>query len=86
MTQQELCFDGYPRNPFTVGTQNWRLYERLTDGPVTNAEIVRKMGIFNSTGRISDLRRRLQSMGLDVDGRAIDRESGLWEYRIRRTA
>jgi len=66
---------------FRQGTQNERLYRRLLEGPVTNAEIVREMGIFNSTGRASDVREALKPYLMDVEARRIDK--GLWQYRLR---
>ena len=82
MTQAEINFESYPENPFYYGSQNWLLYDRLTQGPVTNSEIVRDMGIFNSTGRISDIRRRLQGVGLEVVGEQI--QKGLWSYKLKK--
>lgn len=72
MTQLDLF-----RNPFKVGTQNWRLLERLKMGPLTNTQIVRDMNIYNSTGRTSDLRAK----GFNVEGRQI--RDGLWEYELK---
>ena len=70
-----------PRNPFVCGSQNWRIYERLVeDGAITNAEIVQKMGVFNSTGRISDIRKRLEAEGWTV--RSADIGGGLWKYEL----
>jgi len=70
-----------PDDLFTPGTQNERLYRRLLEGPVTNAEIVRKMGIFNSTGRLSEIREALKRYLMDVEARRIYK--GLWQYRLR---
>ena len=66
---------------FKSGTQNERLYRRLLEGPVTNAEIIREMGIFNSTGRSSDVRKALKPYLMDVEARRIYK--GLWQYRLR---
>ena len=66
---------------FAYDTQCRRLYERLLEGPVTNAEIVRGLGIFNSTGRVSDLRKALLPYGVDVVAKRIQR--GLFEYRLQ---
>jgi hypothetical protein len=66
---------------FAYDTQCHRLYERLLEGPITNAEIVRGLGIFNSTGRISDIRAALKPYCVDVVARRIQR--GLFEYRLR---
>lgn len=77
-----IARSAFPENPFTVGTQNWRLWERLRQGPVTNAEIVRELNIFNSTGRISEVRQALAGTGWTVDTKWIKR--GLFEYSVRR--
>ena len=63
-------------NPFKKGSQKHRLLERLQVAPVRNSEIIRDLGIFNYTGRISDLRKK----GFDIRGRSL--EGGLWEYRL----
>jgi len=70
-----------PNTLFKPGTQNERLYRRLLEGPVTNAEIVREMNILNSTGRISDVREALKPYLMDVEARRIAK--GLWQYRLR---
>ncbi|MFH2076585.1 MAG: hypothetical protein ABIJ57_14780 [Pseudomonadota bacterium] len=66
---------------FSPGTQNERLYRRLLEGPVTNAEIVREMGILNSTGRLSEVREAVRPFLMDVEARRIYK--GLWQYRLR---
>ena len=66
---------------FKPGTQTWNLYERLLQGPVTNAEVVRNMGIFNSTGRASDVRQALKPYLISVEAKKI--KQGLWEYQLR---
>lgn len=73
-------FTPYPENPFREGSQNHRLYERLKVAPVTNAEIVREMNIFNSTGRAADLRKFLKSHGLDVISKPLG--DGLYQYQL----
>jgi hypothetical protein len=73
-----------PRNPFPAGTQNYRLYERLKeDGPLTNIEIMRDLHIINGTGRVSDLRKKLEPIGWTVQ--SIDLRGGLWKYELVRT-
>lgn len=69
-----------PPNPWKAGTQNFRLYERMKQGPVTNAEIVRTHGIFNSTGRVSDIREFLAPHGIRVECQRV--HDGLFEYSI----
>ncbi len=57
-------------------TQTERILEALRKGPLTNADIVRAMNIFNSTGRISDLRKQ----GYRIEARKV--RGGLWEYKL----
>jgi hypothetical protein len=55
--------------------------ERLKEGPVTNKEIVLGMGIFNSTGRCSDIRKRvIEPMGLILEAKRVKNQ--LFEYQI----
>lgn len=82
MTQEPLQFDRpRPRDLFGFGTQNYRIYERLLQGPVTNAEIVRDMNIFNSTGRVSDIRLRLKPYCMDIEARRVD--GSLFRYDLK---
>lgn len=71
----------FPPNPWKAGTQNFRLYERMKQGPVTNAEIVRTHGIFNSTGRVSDIREFLAPHGIKLHSERL--HDGKWEYRLQ---
>jgi len=70
----------YPPNPFKPESQNFRLYERLKYGPITNGTIVKDLHILKYTGRLSDVREALRPHLLDVSGRPLG--GGLWEYRI----
>lgn len=70
----------FPANPFKPESQNYRLYELLKGGPVTNAEIVRDHGIFNSTGRASEVREFLAPFGIKLDCERL--HDGLFEYRL----
>lgn len=82
MTQTELFSQRpSPAKLFTPGTQNYNLYERLLRGEVTNAEIVRQMGIFNSTGRISDIRAALKPHLMDIEASRI--KKGLFKYELK---
>lgn len=56
-----------PLNPFKLGSQNYRLYERALKGPVSNGEIIYKMRIANSTGRASEVREFLADYGFHFD-------------------
>jgi len=82
MTQQELFHPRpAPDKLFSPGTQSYQLYERLLAGEVTNSEIVRQMGIFNSTGRISDIRAKLKPYLMDIEASRIDK--GLFKYTLK---
>ena len=70
-----------PAKLFTPGTQSYLLYERLLRGEVTNSEIVRQMGIFNSTGRISDIRQAIKPYLLDIEASRITK--GLFKYELK---
>ena len=70
----------YPKNPYKIGTQKWLIYEQLTKGPITNAEIIRELGIFNSTGRCSEIRAYVQQYGIDLVARPLG--GGQWQYNL----
>jgi len=70
-----------PDELFKPGSQNWRLYQRLLEGPVTNGEIIYQMRIANSTGRASDVRKALRPYLMDVESKRI--EGSIWQYRLR---
>lgn len=60
--------------------QQQRLLEYLRERPgASSLEIIRDLGILNTTGRISDLRRE----GHDVEARRIE---GLFRYWLREPA
>ena len=82
MVQQDLFRPRpAPGKLFSPGSQNYRLYERLLQGEVTNAEIVRQMGIFNSTGRASDIRKVLKPYLLDIEATRVNK--GLFKYTLK---
>lgn len=81
MTQTSLFTNPiYPPNPFKIGSQNHRLYERAKEGSITNGEIIYKMRIANSTGRLSELRAFLAPHGYHLQCRRVNK--GLFEYSI----
>ena len=83
MTQGTLFIERpKPDELFKEGSQNYRLYKRLLDGPVTNAEVVREMNIFNSTGRASDIRKAVKPYLMDVDAKKAPGTKSLWVYRL----
>jgi len=71
----------YPDNPFKYGTQKYRLYERLKVGPVTNVTII-DMKIYNSTGRISEIREYLKPYLFEIDCHSVPGKKGVFEYSI----
>ena len=70
-----------PAKLFSPGTQSYLLYERLLAGEVTNSEIVRQMNIFNSTGRISDIRQAIKPYLMDIEATRINK--GLYTYKLK---
>lgn len=87
MNQEALNFNKKPwpetRTVFKdrdLDSQTARIYRRLLLCPVTNREIVVTMQIFNSTGRVSDLRLVLHPFGVTVNARKL--KKGLWEYYL----
>ncbi len=85
MVQQGL-FDHpqYPPNPWPIGSQKWRIYNRLSRyGRVTNIEIMTGLGgrhIMNTTGRTSEVREFLKPHGIKLHCERI--HDGLFEYRL----
>jgi hypothetical protein len=84
----QLSIDFSPRakvfipNPYRPGSQKFRLLERLKDGPLTNKEIIEIYHIWNTTGRLSDIRLEvLEPMGLALESVRIKKT--LFEYRIK---
>jgi len=64
------------KNPFRKGSQTYRLLEWLLERPIYNIEIFKKLGIMNTTGRISDIRAK----GFDVRSKPIYSGARLWMY------
>ena len=71
----------FPPSPFKPGSQNHRLYEELKGGPVTNARIIQQYGIFNSTGRCSEIRAFLKPHGIALHCERV--HDGLFEYSLK---
>lgn len=83
MTQTALNFARpKPDQLFRAGSQNFRVYERLLIGPVSNVEIVKGMEIFNSTGRASDIRKALKPYLMDVEAKPDPMRTGVWVYKL----
>ena len=67
MNQTALPLDRpAPEKLFKEGSQTYRLYSRLLEGPVSNGEIIYQMRIANSTGRASEVRQKLRPYLMDV--------------------
>ena len=81
MTQTDLFHRPRPDELFTPGTQNWRLYWRLLQGPVSNVEIVHDYNILNSTGRISEVRGKLREYLMDIRAERVG--NGIFVYSLR---
>lgn len=71
---------GYPDNPFKYGTQNWKLYERLKQGPIYNVEIVKQLHILKYTSRLSDVREAVMPMGMAVKKTLVG--NGIYSYHL----
>jgi hypothetical protein len=67
---------------FRWGTQSRKLYERLTCGPVTGSEIVRKLKIHHCHKKIAEIRERIAGTGVTVKARPINGRRNSWEYRL----
>jgi len=70
-----------PADLFNAGSQNYRVYERLLRGPVTNIEIVHDMHILNSTGRASDVRKALKPYLMDIRAERVGTD-GVFKYSL----
>lgn len=80
MNQCALNFNPYPANIFGVGTMNYRLYERLKQGPLLLSELHREIG--TDTARIRDVRNLLlKKHGYNIACWVIG--PGETEYRIK---
>lgn len=69
------------QNPFKPGCQNYKMLERLRQGPATNTELSKEW--LNYTGRISDIRARIKTQAMTIAKRNIG--GGLVEYRLAST-
>lgn len=67
---------------FRWGTQSRRLYERLTFGPVTAAQIVRELHIYQYQKKIGEIRRAIAGTGVTVKACPVNGRRNLWEYRL----
>jgi len=65
-------------NPFKPGTQNYRILERLREGPASNSELVKYA--LNYTARISEIRAKIHEQGICVTEKPLG--CGRSEYRL----
>lgn len=86
MEQTELTFNPKPkpRELFSYGTQNYRVYEQLLQGPVTSKFIIKEMDIQKYTSRITDVRKALVPHLIRVEAKRVC--SSLFEYRLKEAA
>jgi hypothetical protein len=88
MTQTSI-FDQpqYPPNPYPIGSQKWRVYNRLSRYQrVTNIEVMMGLGgprIMNTTGRLSEIRSFLEPHGIKLHCERL--HDSLFEYSCGRT-
>lgn len=71
----------YPKNPFAYGSQNYRIYDRLTMGALTGLDISR-MGILAHTRRVADIREALAPLGWTIETKMISSEPRIFQYRL----
>lgn len=67
-------------NRFEQGSQNYRLLQRFQEGPLTNADMVRKLRIFRYSSRIHDLRQH----GYEIIRHEVPDKPGLHVYQMVR--
>jgi hypothetical protein len=65
-------------NPFSPKSQNYRILERLREGPASNSELVKYA--LNYTARISEIRVKIREQGLCVTEKPLG--GGRSEYRL----
>ena len=66
--QAEINFHPLPRpgDLFSSESQNYRLYERMICGPISNAEMRDQLRLLSYTRRLSDLREKLFPHGWTI--------------------
>jgi hypothetical protein len=81
MQQMQLNLDAPKASElFQYDSQNYSLYLRIAAGGITNAEIVKELGIFSYTRRISDLREKLHPRLFDIKAERI--QKSLYRYTL----
>lgn len=82
MNQASLNFDYPEANLFPYGSQQRNLYEALTRGPVTNAEMRDQLRLLSYTRRLSDLREKLHPLGWAI--KKEHRGNGVFAYSLEK--
>jgi hypothetical protein len=82
MDQPSLNFNPPPKPAelFKPDSQNYRVYDRLCSGGLTTGEMM-DMRIACYTHRISDIREKLKSYGLDVVCEPVSKTNNF--YRLK---
>lgn len=83
MDQQTFNFD-YPKpeSLFAYDNQDRRLYEAMTYGPVTNAQMRDQLRLLSYTRRLSDLREKLHPLGWAIKKEHVG--NGVFAYSLAR--
>jgi hypothetical protein len=81
MTQSELNFNPppQPHELFKPDSQNYKIYEELLNGGISNIDISKKY-VLSHTRRISDIREKLKPYLMDVKAERITK--GTFFYRL----
>ena len=84
MTQTDLNFS-LPSlaELFPTDCQDRRLYQRLLEGGITNAEMRDELRLLSYTRRLSDLREKLKPHGYTIN--KYWRGNGVFIYRLEQT-
>ena len=81
MTQQTLNFTApRPDELFPGDNQDRRLYLRLLEGAITNAEMRDQLKLLSYTRRLSDLRERLAPHGMTITKKHLG--NGVFSYSL----
>ena len=67
---------------FRWGTQARKLYDRLACGPITAAQIVRELNIYQYQKKIAEVRRAIDGTGVTVKAQPVNGRRKGWEYRL----
>jgi len=81
MEQTAIDFSKRPKpgELFRFGSQQYKIYEKLISGGITNVEI-QELGCLSHTRRVSDIREKIRPHLLDVKAERI--RDGLFIYKL----